>query len=650
MCVRVGRKYKLPSRLPPGCFLLSTLDRDQVDIGEETGQPWRKPHTALVAPSGAKFQTMVGLLTHYHRLVGEDNEDVYNSDALLSNPDVSSFLIGTNRFQGSLDEEGLENAEAGLESELEEEERGPSKAFEEKENAGEEKNDRAWEEKGTAGEENDTAGEEVLALKVEKTVEIAGEVEVAKEEGRVEGEEMRFAKEEIAVKEKVGDLLEATRVEEGGNPTMEQENIALREENVTVELRKGVTEGEDVTAQVGNIAVVGGKEVEKVEKKKEERGSTGGEVLGVLERDSPKPPIAESEVKLLEEASKPLSSDGVAKEVKTERVKSSKGYDVKLKSNGGQRDQKSSSSRAVNVTSNQEKSSKDKMVKITKDLKSSSKAKAVGVTKQIAGTVPEDLSAIGALTAKVDPVGRDVILKSGEEVNQGRPLTAQAGGRKDNREDVKQGENRPLNSRGSKTEAAANIMKQVQEANMTEPKKKVNRSTMMAPKVPEGITVKQPTSKQLAARKQSEAAKKYLKEQARATQATEAMEEKASTKARKSSAEKRSQSKINGSGIAAAEDDQHGAPFKRARRSDEVRASPRKPELVSPKAASALARWEVTNSEFLRMKGRLINARTSKMIPMGRLRFYVRETIKEGKSLGHRRGGAEICFKDNVWN
>ena len=576
---------------------------------------------------------------------------MYNSDALLSNPDVSSFLMGTNRFEGSLDEEDLENVEVGLESQLEEEERRPSKAFEEKENAGEEKNDRAWEEKGTAGEENDTAGEEVLAMKVEKTVEIAGEVEVAKEEGRVEGEEMRFAKEEIAVKEKVGDLLEATRVEEGGNPTnTKQENIALREENVTVELRKGVTEGEDVTAQVGNIAVVEGKEVEKVEKKKEERGSTGGEVLRVLERDSPKPSIAESEVKLLEEASKHLSSDGVAKEVKTERVKSSKGYDVKLKSNGGQRDQKSSSSRAVNVTRDQEKSSKDKMVKVIKDLKSSSKAKVVEVTKQIAGTAPEDLSAIGALTAKVDPVGRDVILKSGEEVTQGRPLTAQAGGRKDNREDVKQGENRPLNSRGSKTEAAANIMKQVQEANMTEPKKKVNRSTMMAPKVPEGITVKQPTSKQLAARKQSEAAKKYLKEQARATQATEAKEEKASTKARKSSAEKRSQSKINGSGSTATGDDEHGAPFKRARRSDEARASPRKPELVSPKAASALARWEVTNSEFLRMKGRLINARTSKMIPMGRLRFYVRETIKEGKSLGHRRGGAEICFKDNVWN
>merc|ERR1719391_468458 len=39
---RVGRKYKLPSRLPPGCFLLSTLDRDQVDIDLLTGQPWRK--------------------------------------------------------------------------------------------------------------------------------------------------------------------------------------------------------------------------------------------------------------------------------------------------------------------------------------------------------------------------------------------------------------------------------------------------------------------------------------------------------------------------------------------------------------------------------------------------------------------------------
>ena len=35
-CFRFGRKYHLPSRLPPGCYLLSTLDKDQVNIGEET--------------------------------------------------------------------------------------------------------------------------------------------------------------------------------------------------------------------------------------------------------------------------------------------------------------------------------------------------------------------------------------------------------------------------------------------------------------------------------------------------------------------------------------------------------------------------------------------------------------------------------------
>ena len=98
-CPRVGRKYHLPSRLPPGCFLLSTLDRDQVNTGEETsvmkqrfltglfihswsdlltGQPWRNPHTALVAPSGAKFQTMVGLLTHYHRYCRETSFNSYS--------------------------------------------------------------------------------------------------------------------------------------------------------------------------------------------------------------------------------------------------------------------------------------------------------------------------------------------------------------------------------------------------------------------------------------------------------------------------------------------------------------------------------------------------------------------------------------------
>ena len=32
-----------------------------------TGQTWMKPHTAYVAPSGAKFSTIVGLLAHYHR-------------------------------------------------------------------------------------------------------------------------------------------------------------------------------------------------------------------------------------------------------------------------------------------------------------------------------------------------------------------------------------------------------------------------------------------------------------------------------------------------------------------------------------------------------------------------------------------------------
>ena len=32
-----------------------------------SGEAWKKPHRTFVAPSGAQFHTMTGLLTHYHR-------------------------------------------------------------------------------------------------------------------------------------------------------------------------------------------------------------------------------------------------------------------------------------------------------------------------------------------------------------------------------------------------------------------------------------------------------------------------------------------------------------------------------------------------------------------------------------------------------
>lgn len=181
---------------------------------------------------------------------------------------------------------------------------------------------------------------------------------------------------------------------------------------------------------------------------------------------------------------------------------------------------------------------------------------------------------------------------------------------------------------------------------MTEERQKVNRTTMMAPKVPGGITVKQPTTlkQQQTARKQSEVAKKYLEaEQARA----KAEEEKANSKVRRSPAEKRlhSESNVTG-GAAATDDDQPVIPFKRARRSDEARASPRKFELDSSDlSAQRASRKVATASEFLRLKGRPVNAKgPAKMAPMGKLRFFVKETI------GGRKGGAEGGYIDDVEN
>ena len=506
------------------------------------------------------------------------------SDVLLSNPAVSSFLMGTNKFEGNMDEGDFENGENGF-----------AEAVEEKESAGEEKNESA----------------EAKLVQVEEIVGKAGEVEVERaEEARVEGEGRRL------VKEKVGDLVEETRAVdvEGGNTTAQAETISV-----------------------------------KVEKKnrKEERDGACGEVFGVVGRADQKLTKAESKRNLPEVTPKSSISDEVAKEVKTETSKSRKAADVKLKKKEGKlrenegiiRDQKSSSKdKTVDVARSQ---GKNKVVEVTRDVKSSSKVKVQQqqATKQITGT--ENSPAVGTLAEKRDPDaernGSDAFVE--KEVSNDKSLNTEAG------KSGGEGENRSLNVRGSKTEAEAKLLKHVQEANMTTEKKKqhskVNR-TMVAPKVPEGITVKQATTskQQQAARKQSEAAKKYVEEQTRATQAKE---KKASTKVTKSSAEKRSQSEINGTeSAAAADDDQPCPPFKRARRSDEARASPRKFELFSTNVSEGRA----TDSEFLRMKGRPVNAKGSKMIPMGRLRFLMKETIREGKCNGERRGGAEaFCCK-----
>merc|ERR1712192_21336 len=207
------------------------------------------------------------------------------------------------------------------------------------------------------------------------------------------------------------------------------------------------------------------------------------------------------------------------------------------------------------------------------------------------------------------------------------------------------------NVRGSKTEAQANIWKHAQESNMTEGKTKQlsnmnSRPSMVAPRVPEGITVKQQSSKtlkkvstsgkQLAARKQqSEAAMKYLEEQAR--RATQAKQEKASPKQARPTKT-----------IGTSADSQECPPIKRARRSDEALASPRKLELVGLPKAKVPSRLFSTASEDLRMKGRPVNAKGLRLMPLGRLRFYVREVVKEGKCHGLRRGGAEVGFIDDV--
>ena len=226
--------------------------------------------------------------------------------------------------------------------------------------------------------------------------------------------------------------------------------------------------------------------------------------------------------------------------------------------------------------------------------------------------------------------------------------------------DTKGKEATPLSThvRESKREAFANIERHVKDANrMDAIDRTPQKSSLhtMASKVPQGITVTQSTSnkvvkktsatiseKQLAAKKQSEAAKKYLEEQARVKQASTP---KGAGNGKRSPGEK----SIVSPAVDA--DNCQAPPFKRVRRSEEARASPRKYmyeqyELTSPESANSQSLWK--SSEVLRLKGRPTNAKGCKMVPMGKLKFYSKEMIKVGKMYGGRRGGVDGGFIDDV--
>ena len=220
---------------------------------------------------------------------------------------------------------------------------------------------------------------------------------------------------------------------------------------------------------------------------------------------------------------------------------------------------------------------------------------------------------------------------------------------------TKEKEATPLSThvRESKREAFANIERHVKDANrMDAIDRTPQKSSLhtMASKVPQGITVTQSTSnkvvkktsatiseKQLAAKKQSEAAKKYLEEQARVKQASTP---KGAGNGKRSPGEK----SIVSPAVDA--DNCQAPPFKRVRRTEEARASPRKYELTSPESANSRSLW--TSSEVMRLKGRPTNPKGSRMVPMGKLKFYSKEIIKVGKMFGGRRGGVDGGFIDDV--
>ena len=221
--------------------------------------------------------------------------------------------------------------------------------------------------------------------------------------------------------------------------------------------------------------------------------------------------------------------------------------------------------------------------------------------------------------------------------------------------DTKGKEATPLSThvRESKREAFASIERHVKDANRMDATDQTPQKFsphMMASKVPQGITVTQSTSnkvvkkisatiseKQLAAKKQSEAAKKYLEEQARVKQASTP---KGAGNGKRSPGEK----SIVSPAVDA--DNCQAPPFKRVRRTEEARASPRKYELTSPESANSRSLW--TSSEVMRLKGRPTNPKGSRMVPMGKLKFYSKEMIKVGKMYGGRRGGVDGGFIDDV--
>ena len=450
--------------------------------------------------------------------MGEENEEVY-TDASLSNPEVSNFLMDPKKLQGDLEIW--------------------------------ERNER--EKEGVVGEVKGGIAEEEEAAVVEEKGASEEEIEWKR---KYDG---KAGNEEHTPSHQGGSLL-------GG--------MVKESENVQNEVQKG------------------------------EKSEAGIEV----ERDSEKTFKGGSSASILEEVAQKsvgnvlAKTSAVVKEVKSkkklEKVSSGK---IKVEESG--------------------------------DRKGSIKEKVIKISKQTTDAM-ESSAMVGGKRERV--------------VESGSKKTGEGGM-------VNKGENRNLKtpSRGSKTEAAASMLKQVQGENKTH-HSKASDSTMMAPKVPGDISVKQLTPKskttkkamtpgsgnQLTARMQSEAAKKYMEEQTRAS-----LEEKANTRVGKSLAEKRSQLQNIDNGNAGTT---QGPPFKRPRRSDEARASPRKLEHVSPQAASVptsrsrIISGEVVqlSSEVLRERGRPVNPKKTKMTPLGpwscvgRLRFFEKAAIKAGRGVG----------------
>jgi len=564
---RVEKRYLMPSLLPPGCNLLHSVERK--DFVE--GQPWKKPHRTFVAPSGAQFHTMTGLLTHYHRLVGENNEEVYNSDALLSNPAVSSFLMSNEAAEGFVDGEVEGGRNVGLRNKL-------------LENDVKSNTDRQgcrrvrWLPPGSTRWEE--SGEEKL-----KEALLAQEV----------------GKEALLVQGKVREALQQLKtrdhksVEEGdGEGRRSGEGYVGIAEEGGVKMQNGVDGGNSKqTWQESRVK-------EESQMNPDPRGHgvkklpldielSAGLPLKELKREGDEITMEKEEKPVLENN---LNSPDVETSQTNQRTTGTLARKSSLAD-----DRKAQKQRKIPVKKKSNNQDGELRVK-----KISCKEKALGAPGH---TIEKEATPLNTLV------------------------------------------------RESKKEAFANIEKQVKDANRMDATDRTPHKSsphMMASKVPQGITVTQSTSnkvvkktsvtiseKQLAAKKQSEAAKKYLEEQAKVKQASTP---KGVGNGKRSPGEK--------SIVSPAVDAENcqAPPFKRVRRSEEARASPRKYELTSPESANSQSLWK--SSEVMRLKGRPTNAKSCKMVPMGKLKFYSKEMIKVGKMFGGRRGGVDGGFIDDV--